>query len=183
MKRNLTILFILLITSSIFTGCLTIEKKEYSFEMTGKNSGKLTIKYVNIMSSEGDSLQAVNADFDELTSSYMMGDKLQNDYPNTTNIQKRLFEENGVLCGEVTMSFPNLAAVKLYQYDTKSPFMLSLGFLDSETFAESNGKHGGDVMPIVFWDKKLKKLTLATNVTKPSEKTLSLLEKYNRWKK
>jgi hypothetical protein len=98
--------FAILALASLITSCLTVEKKEYKFELTGKNSGTLTIKYINIFASGIDSASQIADDFDDLKTNYIAGDKIEQDYPTATNIKKRLFEENGQLCAEVTMDFP-----------------------------------------------------------------------------
>ncbi|HRS54417.1 MAG TPA: hypothetical protein P5250_06895 [Bacteroidales bacterium] len=165
------------------SSCLTVEKKQYTFEFTGNNSGKLTIKYINIMGSEDDSTKTTEEDFYELIDDYYNGDKIEKNYPYATNIQKRLFEENGQLCGEVTMNFNNLSAARLYQYDKKSPIMFSISqALDSEEYLESNGTYGGEFMKVVFWPKGTKKLTITTKVSSPDSYT-SLLADYKKWRK
>jgi len=165
------------------SSCLTVEKKQYTFEFTGNNSGKLTIKYINIMGSEDDSTKTTEEDFYELIDDYYNGDKIEKNYPYATNIQKRLFEENGQLCGEVTMNFNNLSAACLYQYDKKSPIMFSISqALDSEEYLESNGTYGGEFMKVVFWPKGTKKLTITTKVSSPDSYT-SLLADYKKWRK
>jgi len=183
MKKIVTIVLIASMAVA-FTSCLTVEKKYYTFELTGKNAGKLTIKYVNIMSSgNSDTTDESQKDFDELTADYILGDKMQNDFPTATNINKRLFEENGQLCGELTLNFPDLKAAKLFQYDAKSPFMFYMSSFNTEYYIESNGSYGGDIMPVVFWAAKEKNLTLSTSVTKPGAGNIALLDKYKAWKK
>ena len=165
------------------TSCLTVEKKEYSFEFTGKNTGTLTIKYYNIMSSKDDDLDVSKEDFDDLIKDYIKGDEIEKTYPNASNVKKRLFEENGKLCGEVKMDFSNLAAVKLYKHSKKGPYMLAFtDGLSSESYIESNGSYGGKIMPVVFWSKKLKKLTVVTKIEDDTDDTISLLKHYNDWK-
>lgn len=183
MRKNTFIALFLVTVALILTGCLTVEKKEYTFELTGPNSGKLTIKYINLLSSMDDSTDVSAEDFEELLSSYIYGESLETDYPEATNIEKRLFEENGVLCGEVTMEFNDLSAVKLFQYQDAGPYMLNIGsFLDTETYIDSNGEFGGEHMPVVFWPEDSGVLTLTTSVTTPDETTISLLDQYLDWK-
>jgi len=130
-----------------------------------------------------DTADISETDFNELISGFIDGDGLDQDYPDAILRSKKLFEENGVLCGEAIIDFNNLRNVGLFQYDSKSPYMFNIGsFLESETFLNSNGEYGGDVMPVVFWPKSLKSLTLTTYVTTPDETTVSLLSQYNSWK-
>lgn len=180
-KAGLFICFSALI--ALFTSCLTIEKKIYTFEMNDNNSGTLTIKYENIMSIKDDNADVSEADFDELIADYINGNKIESDYEGVVVKSKRLFEENGMLCGEVIIEFTDLTSVGLFQYDPKGPFMFNIGsFFDSESYLSSNGEYGGDVMPVIFWPKNLKTLTLTTLTTSPDESTVSLVNLYRNWK-
>ena len=108
---------------------------------------------------------------------------MENAYPGAVNMKKRLFEENGVLCGEVTMEFADLTGVRLFQFDKKSPFMFYASSVDGESYIESNGTYGSEIMPVVFFDNKLKKITVTTSVSKPTDDTyVSLIKEYKKWK-
>ena len=181
--KNITSPTLLILLALLFTGCLTVEKKEYTFQLKDNNSGTLTIKFINIMSMKDDALDVSQGDFEELITNYIEGNEIEVDYEKALVRSKRLFEENGTLCGEVIIDFDNLASVGLYQYDSKSPLMFNVGsFLDSETYLNSNGEFGGEVMPVVFWPKSLKTLTLSTYITDPDETTVGLLTEYHEWK-
>ena len=106
-KRFFQLLLLLTIMVSM-AGCLTCERKEYVFKLTGSNSGILTIKYVNIFSGMIDSAGEIDADYDELINMWLYGKKLESDFPGATKFRKRIFEENGQLCGEVSMDFDDL---------------------------------------------------------------------------
>lgn len=164
--------------------CLTVEKKQYTYEFTGKDSGKLTIKYINIMSNEDSAGYTRVEDFDDLLNSYINGSKIEEAYPAATNISKRLFQENGVLCAEVIMEFSNLSAARLYQFDKNSPYMFYANSVDGESYVESNGTYGGENLPVVMFPSKLKKLVVTTSVSSPSDESYaSLLGEYIKWKK
>ena len=168
----------------VMSSCLTTEKKEYIFKFTGKNSGTLTIRYINLMSASDDSTDRSKGDFHELLNKYINGDLISKEYPTATNIRKQLFELNGQLYAEIVMDFQNLEAAKLYQYDANSPFMLCLTTeTDTEHFVESNGIYGGKTMPVVLWNKDLKELHVTTSITQPDQSTKSLADAYKEWKK
>lgn len=165
-----------------FSSCLTVEKKEYTYELKSDNSGKLTIKYINIYSIMDDGQDVSTADFNELIDKYINGDQLIQDFPAASNINKRLFEENGQLCGEVTLEFNDLNSARLYQYDQNSPVMMNISTaFDSETYLSSNGDYGNDHMPVVFWPKNAKKLSVTTSVSTPDETGVSLVDAYRNW--
>jgi hypothetical protein len=183
MKKSLLIWAGLLSVVLFMSGCLTCEKKEYSFRFTGDNSGMLTIKYYNLMSTKDDTIDNSEEDFASLINDYYEGSQIENEFPDATLVSKRMFEENGTLCGEVVFEFSDLAMANLYQHKGSGPLMYCLGCysIDSEYFSESNGEYGGDIMPIVFWDPGLKNLELKTDLTFPDETTVSLLDKYKEW--
>lgn len=163
--------------------CLTVEKKHYVFEFTDKNSGTLTITYMNIFSQIDDSTDISEQDFNELIDSWVLGSSVENNYPLATNFRKRLYEENGQLYGEIKMDFEDLSAVRLFRYDKKSPVSLNLSqAIDNETFINSNGQLADpDYMNVVFWSPKEKKLELTTSVQEFNEEScVSLIEMYRK---
>jgi hypothetical protein len=183
MKKNAIKLLALAFFAFLLSSCLTVEKKEYKWEVTGPNSGILTITYVNIMSDMDDTLDVTVEDFDELLNSYLQGTYIDERYPMASNIEKRLFAKDNQLWGEVVMEFDNLEAVHLYQQDKKGPYMFCVNTAeDTESFEESNGEFGGEYMPVVFWGSKNKELNLITIVQEPDESTLSLIGQYYKWK-
>lgn len=175
-KRLPMILFALL--GFILSGCLTCEKKEYIFELTGPESGKLTIRFINIFSNSLDSVGELKTDYDELINMWLEGEKIERDYPMARNFKKRIYEANGQLCGEVSMEFNTLKSVRLYRYDLGSPYMLNTTTMpdDGETFQSSNGEFGGDYMPVIFWRPDNKTLRLVTSIARPDSTTVSLLD-------
>lgn len=181
MKKSYFIWIGLLMTVLFLSGCLTCEKKQYTFQFTGKDTGKLTIKYINILSTMDDTIDVSEEDFASLMTDYMEGSEIENEFPEATLVDKRLFEENGVLCGEIVLEFSSLTACHLYQHKGKGPIMYCLGCysIDSEYYGSSNGEYGNDIMPVVFWEDGLKTLSLTTDVTTPDETNVSLLD---RWK-
>ncbi len=181
MRRIL--IFIILIGTLLLAlpSCLTVEKKEYHFEFTGKETGVLTIKYVNIMSVMDDETD-VDADFKELMDTYVRGDLLEKEYRFSKLISKRLFEEDGILCGELKFEFTEIMAARLFQYQKGDPIMMSLkGSSFSEEYESSNGNYGGDVMPVVFWSDGNQNLKVTTKITKPDKSSISLLKKFKEW--
>lgn len=167
----------ILIVPVILSGCLTCEKKEYTFVLTGPNSGKLTIKYINIFSSLIDSAGEIDRDYDELINMWLKGEKIERDFPDAQKIKKRLFEENGQLCGEVVMEFDKLENMRLYRFNHAGPFMFSLSAFndDGENFFRSNGEYGGDKMPVLFWPDFMKTLTITTRIADPDTSVRSML--------
>jgi hypothetical protein len=182
MKNHL--FFSIIVALLIFMqSCLTIEKKEYSFKFISKDKGVLTIKFINIMSVVEDETDLKN-DFEELIKEYVEGDLIENGYPFTKVISKRLFEEKGMLCGEVKLEFSGITAVRLFQYEEDGPLMFSLNkSMGLEEYKDSNGNFGGEIMPVVFWSEESMLLKLSTAITKPDKSCISLLARYNEWKK
>jgi hypothetical protein len=180
MKKLFRFLLLIIISFSL-AGCLTCERKEYVFQLTGENSGRLTIKYVNIFSSLVDSTGELSTDYNELVDLWLKGEKLERDFPLATKFKKRLFEENGTLCGEVTMEFNNLSKVHLYRHQDKGPYMFSLSGVndDGEAFLQTNGEYGGEIMPVIFWPDDTRTLRFSTKIATPDSTCVSMLQ---RWK-
>ncbi|MEK9136179.1 MAG: hypothetical protein AAB393_03575 [Bacteroidota bacterium] len=181
MRRLLIILSILLLSLSL-NGCLTVESKEYRIKLKSDHSGEAVIKFVNIMSEADDTVDISNDDFQQLMEFYIQGNQLENENPGFHSVKKRLFEENDVLCGEITFSFDSLAAVRIFKYDGDSPFMYAVGSpLSSEQYVESNGLLAREWMPVVLWPKDSKELYIKTKIVSEVSFQRGLLKNYKVW--
>lgn len=55
-----------------------------------------------------------------------------------------------------------------------------------ETIENTNGEHGGDKLPVFIWPKDFEELTFSTKTSDSGympNKKVSLLDKYQKWKK
>lgn len=179
LQKIIRFVALILIPISI-SGCLTCEQKEYVFQFTGNNSGKLTIKYINIFSSMIDSTGELSSDYDELMDLWFNGEKIERDFPQARKFKKRLFKENGTLCGEVSMEFDDLSKVNLYRYLGKGPIMFSMSAVndDSEVFSQTDGEFGGEKMPVIFWPEDAKTLRFSTKIAVPDSSCVSMLDQW-----
>ncbi len=180
--KKILILLSLFYFSVYFTGCLTIESKEYSFKIDKDKSGHGKIKYVNIMSDNKDSLSTIDSDYQQLIDSYFKGDQLKEDILGAKNLKPRLFEEDNQLCGEVAFEFDDITKLKFYKYKETGPWCyylsaFSMGLMgNSENYFSSNGTFGGESMPIIFWDGTQKEFDFKTTLTTPGKTSTSLLQ-------
>jgi hypothetical protein len=167
-----------LLATAGLVGCLTCERKEYVFQLTGPDSGKLTIRYINIFSSLIDSSGEVEGDYEELMKFWLNGEKIEHDFPQAKKIRKRLYKEGGMLCGEVTMEFDQLSKVRLFRYNRQGPLMFSMSAVndDGEIFLQTNGEYGGDKMPVIFWPEDARTLRFSTKIAPPDSTCVSLLD-------
>lgn len=181
MTRKILLFAFLVAMLTGLSSCLTCERKEYIFQFTGENSGKLTIRYINIFANSLDSTGELKVDYAELTDMWLNGEKLERDFPSAKHFKKRLYEQDGQLCGEVVMEFEKLSDVRLYRYQQSGPFMFSMSAVndDGENFQQCNGDFGGDQMPVVFWPADTKTLRFSTIIARPDSSTVSLL---SMWK-
>lgn len=160
-------------------GCLTYEAKEYSFTLKSDNSGSGKIKYINIMRTE-DSAVTIESDYQELISTYLKGNKPEDELLGVKNVKKRLFEEDNQLCGELTFDFDDITNLKFFNYKNKvwAYNMNSSGFGlfgGSESYFSSNGTFGGETTPVIFWDNNQKEFEFKTTVSQNDKKTTGLL--------
>jgi hypothetical protein len=182
MSRIISLLLILTTISAILSGCLTVESKEYRIKLKSDLSGEATIRFVNIQSESDDTLDISGDDFHQLIELYLQGNRIENDNPGFRNSHKRLYEENGVLVGELTFQFDSLSAVRLFKYDTNSPYMYFVGSpLSSEQLMETNGVYGADWMPVVFWHRDERELFVKTRVVSEVPHRRGLLRHYKEW--
>lgn len=170
------------IIAFVFSGCLTVEFKEYTFKLKNDHSGEATIRFINILSETEDTTDVSADDFRQLIEFYLQGTQLEKDNPGYRNVKKRLYEEDGVLVGEVTFTFDSLSTLRIFKFDKESPYMYFVGHpLSSEQFVESNGSFGRDWMPVVFWPNDAKELTLKTRVLSEVSHQRSLLKNFKEW--
>lgn len=169
----------------IMTGCLASQYKEYHYRLNDDGSGSGTIKFVNIVSQEDNGEDVSSADFDTLVNGYIEGTAFEDDNPNLNVTKKKLYEEGGVLVGEVSFTFDNLDSIGFFR-DPEcrcSPVMFYLGVL-SETFVESNGTYLGKErdLPILTWNPSANEFYFKTTLLEDMSNCHALLSQYQSWK-
>jgi len=109
---------------------------------------------------------------------WLNGDKLENDFTQAKKFRKRLFEENGTLCGEVSMEFDDLSKVRLRRNSNGGPYLFSMSEVndDGETFLQSNGEFDGGEMPVVSWPEDSRTLRFSTKIATPDSTCVSMLK-------
>ncbi|MBN1637623.1 MAG: hypothetical protein JW866_01555 [Ignavibacteriales bacterium] len=185
MKKPITlILTIIFAVVLMFSGCLSVEKKEYYYKVNEDGTGEGKIKYINIISEMDDETDVSDVDFDELISNYLNGTYFEDENPYFVVEDKILFEENGVLCAEVSFTFNSFPQIGFYKYPKCdcSPIMYYIGGL-SETYEESNGEYLGDESSMYFivWEAGTKEFEFTTIVSTVVENSVSLLPRYLDW--
>ena len=181
MRRIVLLLFTFFLSIGL-PACLTVGSKEYHITLNPDHSGEAVIKFINIMSEADDTVDISNDDFHQLIDFYLQGNQLEKENPGFHNVKKRLFEEDSVLCGEITFTFDSLGSVRIFKYDASSPFMYAVGSpLSSEQYVESNGMLGRDWMPIVFWPKDSRELYIKTKIVSEVSFHRSLLQNFKVW--
>lgn len=178
----------LLLLSVMVAGCLTAERKIIRLNVKPDGSGTGSILYVNIMSSEEDGLDVSARDYGELVSKYLKGDEYDDAYLGLRNLKKRLYEDRGMLNGELTFAFDSYDDVGLYRYDNPNgqrtgPYMYSIathGGYAAEKFEGSNGTEGPPHMPVLFWPDTTRNFEVVARIDTASAETRSLLPIYKR---
>jgi hypothetical protein len=171
----------------LFSGCLTADKKEVHLILNddGK-SGSGKIVFSGIASSPGDSVSAIDEDFNTLIAEYYQGRKIELANPGMNNVHKKLYRKEGKLVGEIDFDFDNVSDLGIYRYKNGGPYMyytVSEGFLTSGQYESSNGTYLGDKFPIIFWDSSERDLSYTMSLTTPQEPKKQLLAHYERWQK
>lgn len=162
MKKNYSLQIILSLL--LYSGCLTTEFKEITLHLENKGSGHGEIIYKNILSQKYADEDTPQKDFDELLNQYYYGTFIEDEFPELKITSKKLFLENDQLNGKVEFEFQNLTDIKFFQFNAESPIMYYIKGVD-ETFVESNGFYKEEIMPVVFWEKSEKHITLKTSIS------------------
>jgi hypothetical protein len=180
-RRSSLLAVVLLVTVSL-GGCLLVERKEYHFTVKPDGSGTGRITFVNIMSAEDEADDPSPSDYRELITKYLNGNRFEKDHPQYTNVRKRLYEEDGVLNGEISFDFQTYTDISLYRFQGKGTWMYytNPGGFNYEHYESSNGEYGGDTMPILFWPDETTAFEIKTTFEKSERKTRSLLPLYRR---
>lgn len=192
MQRIIAIVTLAAVSAFLFTGCLGVEKKEYSFKLNPDGSGSGSIRYINIVSqddqSESEEGKDVSfKDFAELVSDYMDGTKFEDDHPYFKVTEKKLYEENGILIGEVKFTFATLDSTGFYRKlkcDCCPVLYFNKGDGGDETIIETNGKQVENVAPSPFieWESGTKEFTFVTQPLSDLSGTRSMVAYYRTWK-
>lgn len=177
--------YLLLFISGIFlTSCLTTEYKEYRFSINEDGSGSGVIKYINIVSQKDEGENVSATDFSQLIDDYINGTSFEEDNPYFHPVNKRLFEEDGVLCGEVEFTFVHIDSIGFAKVDNCkcAPLMYYLGSL-SETFFDTDGNFLGTErdFPIIIWEAGTKEVYIKTIVESDLSSSYSLLAMYKAY--
>jgi hypothetical protein len=161
-KKTLAFAAIALV-ALLVSSCLKCEKKTYTWNFTGATSGTLIVKWTNIMSevSYSDMDSTMHADYNDLVNRFIDGTEAEDEFPDAKFVSKRLFEENGVLCGEAVFEFTDISQAKIYKYDKSTPMM----FYTADTVLFSNGTKGPKYMPIVAWENNQKSPWVTTSIS------------------
>lgn len=184
---RLALAFGLVLLAAFFaTGCIVAEKKEYSFKVNADGSGSGSIKFINLLSSDDDDKDVSFKDFAELVTDYVEGTKWEDENQAFRVTDKKLYEENGMLVGEVKFTFTAWDSVGFLR-TANCDCCPVLYYLDtsSETFESSNGTHLGEggKLPLVSFDGKAKEFRIATVMSNSIDDTHPLLPHYKGWKK
>ena len=189
MFKKVTVkLLLLAMLCFVLSSCLTTEFKQYFFKINADGSGTGRIKFINIVSEEDEEQNVSTTDFDELINNYINGTAFEEANPNFNVISKELFEESGVLNGQVEFTFEDLQDIGFYHYQRSehAPIMFYLGTL-SETLLETDGEYLGGAkdeeggIPMIVWAPGTTEFTFKTAVKDEMSNTYTLLDHYNLW--
>ncbi len=187
-KRIAIRIFLLTLFCFILSSCLTTEFKQYFFKINADGSGTGTIKFINIVSEEDEEQNVSTTDFDELINNYINGTIFEEANPNFNVISKELFEENGVLNGQVEFTFEDFQDIGFYHYQRSehAPIIFYLGTI-SEILLETDGEYLGGArdevegIPMIAWAPGTTEFTFKTAVKDEMSNVHTLLDHYNLW--
>ena len=180
--RSALLLLWTLTAAILLPGCLAFQTKEYHIQLKTDHSGEALLRFTNLRSESDDTLDTSADDFAQLIGSYLNGSQIEKQNPGFQNVRKRLFEQNGVLVGEIEFTFDSLSAIQVFKFDRASPYMYYVGSsLSSEQLLESNGTSGGSWMPVIFWPKDAREFFIKTKAVSEVAYHRSLVDRFRTW--
>lgn len=179
---------LLMTLAMLCSGCLVAEKKEYRFTLNPDGSGSGTIKFVNIVSQDDEEKDVSFKDFAELVTDYLEGTKWEGENEHFTVTNKKLFEANGVLVGEVSFTFTdwNAAGFLLTNKCECCPALYHFEGMNNENYASSNGNFlgaDGGGLPLIEFASGAKEFQIDTYYLENLDGTHPLTKHYKGWKK
>ncbi|MBI5060177.1 hypothetical protein HZB60_10405 [candidate division KSB1 bacterium] len=174
------------LVSLLASGCIVAEKKEYRFKVSADGSGTGSIRFINLLSSDDDDKDVSFKDFAELVTDYVEGTKWEDENAAFRVTEKKLYEEGGVLVGEIKFTFSSWDSAG-FMRAANCDCCPVLYYLDtgSETFESSNGNYLGESgkLPLISFDGKATEFSVATVMSNSIDDTHPLLPHYHSWKK
>ncbi|MFP4527013.1 MAG: hypothetical protein ACLFQX_00570 [Candidatus Kapaibacterium sp.] len=184
MFRTAMLILMFAIAAIMLSGCLSVEKKEYTLELKDGGKGTATVRYINIVSVEEDDKDVSDKDFQTLIEDWMVGEEIDNQFEKARVVDKKLFIENDILIAEVKVEFDSLMAMGLYQYDKNSPYMKLFcpDFTGGGNYESSNGRFPGEDFPAVIWPSETKTFKWTLVQMEDMTGASSLADEYKAWK-
>ena len=190
--RRIAVVVLLAVLSLALSGCLGYAKREYRFTLNPDGSGSGIIRFVNIVSIDENS-GSENAkdvsfkDFATLISDHLEGTEFENNHPNLKVTEKKLYEEDSVLVGEVRFTFTSIDSIGFLrrpQCDCCPILYINAFGENDEKIVETNGKlvEGVASSPFVEWDGKTEEFTFKTTAQSDLSGTRSMADYYRTWK-
>jgi hypothetical protein len=184
----LTTTALLIALALLTSGCLVAEKKEYRFKLNPDGSGSGTIKFINIVSQDDEEKDVSFKDFAELVTDYVEGTKWEGENEHFTVTNKKLYEAEGVLVGEVSVTFTdwNAAGFLLTNKCDCCPALYHFEGVNNETFGSSNGNYlgaDGGGLPLIEFASGVKEFQIDTHYLENLDGTHPLIKHYKSWKK
>lgn len=194
MSRNILLAAIFLGLFAVLSGCIVPETKEYRFKLNPDGSGSGTVTFVNLVSQDDDERDVSFKDFSELVTDFLQGTDFEDQNPAYHVTNKRLFEKDGKLMGEVAFTFSSLDSVGFFRQpncDCCPTLLYAEAF--QENYVGSDGKFLGDTTsspfgngsatPFIVWPAGAREFYVKTSVLENLDNTHSLLAYWQDWKK
>jgi hypothetical protein len=191
MRRSLLLIITLLFVSAfLFSGCLWVEKSQYTFNINPDGSGSGTVRFVNICYTLGEDSTTSEAAYGELNEGYLTGMTYENNNPHLTFTGKRFFADGDNLCAEMSFTFTSIDSIGFFRYKQcdNASFLyvagqsLEVSPADILDFNAAYSGKAGEV-PVLVWpgDTKLIKFTTEAKADSGNaKKHVSLLGEWQK---
>lgn len=157
----------------LMAGCPEIGRVTYRFDL-GQGAGSLSFEDIGT-----DDPSSAQSDFAQIVNEWVLGSKVQDEHPTWRVGERKLFERDGRLDGQVLFTFDSPSDAGLYQHNKKSPYLWCAS--QGETVISTNGTVVPQYPSCVMFERKTKVAEVTvTSATGLGSRT-SLVEQFRSW--
>ncbi len=182
--RKVIAAFGVLLMFLVLSGCLTVGREIYHFKIKPDGTGEGSITFVDLRSQDEDGDVSLS-DFQTLLDDYVEGTNFEEVHKTLKVYDKKLYEKDGKLCGEIKFGFDRPADAGFLK-DAGcdcAPYYYFTGSLDGEV-VETNGENLLSTgIRAIRWDADTREFTFTVLVMDDTTGTRSLVDYYREWKK
>ena len=191
MKMKIIYICILLLIVIFGTACIGFDKAVVTFSINEDGSGSGKAIFQNIYSIEDYYKDVRLTDFASLIDEYLNDNGFEYDFPGYNIQEKKLFEKNNQLWGQLDFSFEHYSDINIWKYEKCDccPWILYIDPYTMEVISNSNGEievDEDDEVSKIIWDSETNEFQFTVELSEyyyDDYDIHPLLQIWQMWKK